>query len=189
MAKINKNYVDNKMLEKALRCWVNDVHICYCLDRRRPKIPEYVGLCILKIIWGLASRQNFSSYSYKDEMVGDAVAHVCTYLHGFNALKGTAFNFISFAAYNSFSARIKIEHRQMYYKNKNLEFMTELKGLKDSNGDFVDPGLQRMMNDSATDFAQKIIDYETKFKPKKKLKKLKATHTKGLFRFIKKGGN
>jgi len=180
------NYVDNSILEDHITNWINDCVVCTCLDRHKPKMPEPVGDAILKIIRGLSTRYNFAKYTYKDDMIGDAIVHVCTYIGSFNRNKGTAFNFISFAAYNSFSNRIKLEHRQSYYKNKNLQFLAEGSGVQNNNGGFNDPGLARMINDSkSSDFMEKILNYEEKHKPKPKIK---IKPKKGLFRFIKDDG-
>ena len=39
----------------------------------RPKVPEYIGECILKIANGLSNRPNFINYTYKDEMISDGI--------------------------------------------------------------------------------------------------------------------
>jgi len=178
-----------KVNEEAIRNWVNDCQVCICLDRKRPKMPECTGREILMIINGLSKRYNFAKYTYREEMIGDAVLHVCKYINGFNSLKGSAFNFITFAAYHSFSNRIKIEHRQSYYKNKNLQIMSSQKGVTDQNGDYLDPGLHAMVNNSQTDFIAKVVSYEDKYKSKKAPKKTaaeKVDRTKGLFKFFEK---
>ena len=179
----HNHYINNDKLEILVSNWVNDFQICECLDRKRPKIPDNIGRAILKIINGLASRYNFHQYTYREEMVGDAIVHVCTYLSSFNRLKGTAFNFISFAASNSFSARIKHEQRQSYYKNKNLQMIADTTGVTDVNGKFIDPGLARMINDSSSsDFAEKVAKYEEKYKTdRQKGIKPKKRLTRGLF--------
>ncbi|MEG1299471.1 MAG: hypothetical protein RSC93_02015 [Erysipelotrichaceae bacterium] len=38
-----------------------------------PKIPDSIGVDILKLANGLGSRYNFSNYTYRDEMVGEAI--------------------------------------------------------------------------------------------------------------------
>ena len=41
--------------------------------KQEPRIPEYIGECFLKIAEGLSHKPNFVRYTYRDEMVMDAV--------------------------------------------------------------------------------------------------------------------
>ena len=66
------DYINNKALSKAVIEY-NERHVIR-MEKGLPqeRIPDVIGLAILKIADGLGSRYNFRNYTYLDEMVGDA---------------------------------------------------------------------------------------------------------------------
>ena len=80
-------------------------------------MPDELSMMIVKIANGLSYAPNFINYSYKDEMIGDAI------LKMFSALKGrkfdvstnnNPFSYFTTIAYHAFINRIKKEkkHRE-----------------------------------------------------------------------------
>lgn len=66
------DYINNKALSKAVIEY-NERHVeRMAKGLPQERIPDVIGLAILKIADGLGSRYNFRNYTYLDEMVGDA---------------------------------------------------------------------------------------------------------------------
>ena len=68
-----KNYINNAEFLEAVKSYKK-----LCLEEEDagdevPRIPNYIGECIFKIATRLASRPNFSGYTYKDDMISDGL--------------------------------------------------------------------------------------------------------------------
>jgi len=50
----------------------------------RPKVSNYIGECFLRIARKVAVRSNFWQYTYRDDMIGDAVEDCLIYMHNFD---------------------------------------------------------------------------------------------------------
>jgi hypothetical protein len=123
MNKKNKeHYVNNAEFLKALIQWKKD-----CVDaedsgeEHPPKIPNYIGECILKISTRLATRPNFNNYTYKDDMILDGIENCIQYLHNFDETKSkNPFAYFTQIIYYAFLRRIMKERKQAYIKTKIL---------------------------------------------------------------------
>lgn len=88
----------------------------------KPKIPEYIGECFLKIAENLAKRPNFYGYSFKDEMVLDAIENMLLYCHNFDPEKSkNPFAYFTQISWFAFVRRIAKEKKQQYIKYKATE--------------------------------------------------------------------
>ena len=107
------HYVNGKDFEDAIRKY-------YETD----KITDYLGEAIKKIASGLSFAPNFINYSYKDEMVGDAVVKMYQALkykkfkldHGFKP-----FSYFTTIAFHAFISRIKKERKNITNSLKSTE--------------------------------------------------------------------
>ena len=156
------NYVDNKRLYGEMIHFINQCRECEKNDERRPKIPEYIGECIFKIATGLAVKPNFSSYTYKDEMISDGIEVCIRYIHNFDPDKSTnPFAYFTQIIYYAFLQRIQKEKKQAYIKAKSFENSAIMNMLVDDpTGQYFD---QHHVIDT-----QRTADLESKIKPKKK---------------------
>jgi hypothetical protein len=130
------HYVNGKAFEDAIREY-------YSTD----KITEYLGEAIKKIASGLSFAPNFINYSYKDEMVGDAVVKMYQALkykkfkldHGFKP-----FSYFTTIAFHAFISRIKKEkkHHQLIeeYRDRQYELMLNSDEDMRSHKVYVKPG-------------------------------------------------
>lgn len=111
------NYVNNKTLYGVL--------VKYNEDKLRldtVRVPEYVGECILLITGRLSTRGNFINYSYKDEMVSDAIENCLAAVDNFDVERYTnPFAYFTQIAWFAFIRRIEKEKRQNYLKYKNYK--------------------------------------------------------------------
>lgn len=88
----------------------------------RPRIPNYIGECFLKIATHLAHRPNFSNYVFKEEMIGDAIESMVVYCHNFDPTKtSSAFAYFTQIAWYSFIRRIEREKKQLAIWDKLIE--------------------------------------------------------------------
>lgn len=118
------NYIDNKALYQAFVEYKKDIARCKKNELKPPKIPDYIGECILLIANRLSSRANFCAYTYKDEMVSDGIENCILYLHNFNPAKSkNPFAYFTKIIYYAFVRRIQKEKKQLYIKRKSAENM------------------------------------------------------------------
>ena len=98
------HYVNSKEFEDA-------ISIYYKTDN----ITEYLADAIRRIAYGLSFAPNFINYSYRDEMIGDAVVKMYQALKykKFKLNKGfSPFSYFTTIAFHAFISRIKKEKKQ-----------------------------------------------------------------------------
>jgi hypothetical protein len=74
------HYIKNKdflafLVKYKAECKLADEH-----SEPHPPLPEFVGECFIKIATNLSRKPNFVSYSFKEEMIGDAIEN-CLHRH------------------------------------------------------------------------------------------------------------
>jgi DNA-directed RNA polymerase specialized sigma24 family protein len=113
------HYVNAKEFEDALTKYYED-----------DKISNYLGESIQRIANGLSYAPNFINYSFKEDMVGDAVLKMYqAILHKkFKLNQGfSPFGYFTTIAYHAFICRIKKEkkHHEVIeeYKERNFDLM------------------------------------------------------------------
>ena len=120
--KIKENYVNNKEFTTAVFQYVESLGKSSA--GKEPKIPEYIGECLIKIANGIAKRPNFSRYSYKDEMVMDALENCVKALPNYKVETVTrsgspnAFAYFTQIAWYAFLRRIQKEKKQQDIKER-----------------------------------------------------------------------
>ncbi len=84
-----------------------------------PRISEYIGKCILQIANRLCLSPNFYSYSYRGEMVSDAIEDAILRINSFDPAKSTnAFSYFTQICYYACVRRIKKEQNQKAIKSE-----------------------------------------------------------------------
>ena len=80
---------------------------------------DYIGECIYKIATRLSTRPNFINYTYRDEMICDAIENCIQYISNFNREKSNnAFAYITQICYYAFLRRIQKEKKQVFIKQE-----------------------------------------------------------------------
>jgi len=69
----NIHYVNNKEFHEALVVYKKKIEDAKIKGLNKPKIPNYLGDCFLKIATHLSYRPNFVNYMYRDDMISDGV--------------------------------------------------------------------------------------------------------------------
>lgn len=119
MAKAKNHYVNNKRMHAALLEWKQRCRIAEERGAPVPRVPEYIGQCILLIAQNLARKPNFMNYSFKEEMIGDGVENCLMYIGNFNPEKyANPFAYFTQIIYYAFLRRIQKEKKQTYIKHK-----------------------------------------------------------------------
>lgn len=119
---MTKNYVDNKLLLVEMIKYTDAYKAAIAEGKEPPKVNNYIGECVWLIANRLSTNRNFIGYSYRDEMIGDAIENCLRYIHNFNAEKSkNPFAYFTQIMYYAFLRRIEKEKKQSYVKYKIME--------------------------------------------------------------------
>ena len=115
--KTQAHYVNNKDFTAAVAEYVSQINEAKAKEKTPPQMSEYIGECIYKIATRLSTRPNFINYTYRDEMICDAIENCIQYIGNFNVEKSNnAFAYITQICYYAFLRRIQKEKKQVYIK-------------------------------------------------------------------------
>ena len=123
-------YVNNKDFTAAVVEHCGNVNAARERGEPDPMVPDYVARCVLRICEGLSHKSNFVRYTYREEMVMDAVENCLRVLDKatFNANAATrkgppnAFGYFTHIAWYAMVRRITKEKKQQDVK---LKFIAE----------------------------------------------------------------
>ena len=168
--KSSNHYIDNKKFYTEMVKFHRACEEAKAEGIETPRIPNYVGECIMMIAKRLATRPNFVGYSYKDEMISDGIENCLTYIHNFNPEKSTnPFAYFTQIIYYAFLRRIQKEKKQTYIKHKNMQNSFVIDDLASEFG--LTNGADEKSDDVIRDFEEKA---EANRKKKKKAAKKKG---------------
>lgn len=128
--KPKEHYVDNKVLAQAVVEYADLVKEAKSKDEEIPTPSEYLGECILRISKGIASKSNFSGYSYKDDMIMDGVQDCLRALKNFKIDAETrsgnpnAFGYFTMIIHRAMIRRIQKEQKQTDIKERIMSNQT-----------------------------------------------------------------
>lgn len=173
MAKNKENhYVNN---EKFLEAIIDYKKLL--LTEPDAQVPEYIGICILDIATRFARKPNFSGYTYKDEMVSDAVENCFQYLTNFDPEKSSnPFAYYTQVAYYAFLRRIMSEKKQSYIKHQMVQEMPveAFSHQEGDDSDMMEHHINSLQTNSTFD-GKAFEDVINKRKQKAEKKKRKKT--------------
>jgi len=127
--KAKPHYVNNRDFSLAVVEYVKSVHAAKDAEKPIPKVTNYVATCFMKISEGLSHRPNFVRYTYREEMVMDAVENCLRAIGNYNIETATrtgkpnAFSYFTQICYFAFIRRITKEKKQQDIKFKFIEKM------------------------------------------------------------------
>lgn len=169
---MSNHYVDNKRLYGEMIKYVNAYHEAKEQGKELPRPNDYIGKCIWLIANRLSTNRNFIGYTYRDEMIGDAIENCLRYLHNFNPEKSNnPFAYFTQIMYYAFLRRIEKEKKQSYIKYKSMEnsiAMNTLVEMSPDDASHFHAVVVTMDYDKLANLSEK---YETKQKEKKTTKK------------------
>lgn len=178
--KARPHYVDNKKFGKALVDYAATVDAAKANGTTIPVVPNYIAECFLKIAEGLSHKVNFIRYTYREEMVMDAVENCLRAITNYNpnavTRTGTqnAFSYFTQICFFAFLRRIEKEKKQQDIKFKFIEqagieeFIAQVEG-DDTHGEqaFIDSLRERIGRIKEKD--SQIKDFAKKEKKNKSL--------------------
>ena len=133
------HYVNNREFSYAVVDYVKLVNEAIEKDEVPPKVTDYIATCFMKISEGLSHRPNFVRYTYRDEMVMDAVENCLRAIRNYKIETATrtgnpnAFSYFTQICFFAFIRRITKEKKQQDIKHRFIERM----GVED----FMDMGM------------------------------------------------
>jgi len=175
------HYVNNALFSQSVVDHVISVREAEAAGEKIPQMPRYVAECFLKISEGLSHKSNFVRYTYREEMVMDAVENCLRACKNYNVEAATrkgkpnAFGYFTQIAWYAFLRRIKKEQRQQDVK---LNYLAE-SGLEEFMVDpNEDPQVAKAVQSFVDNLRRRIDDVkenDTKIKDYKKKMVTKRT--------------
>ncbi len=161
------HYVNNAEMLAAIKQYRADIAKAKEEGTEPPRIPEYIGECILKIANRLSHKHNFINYSYRDDMILDGIENCMHCITSFDPDKSSnPFSYFTQVIYFAFLRRIAKEKKQSYIRGKLIQEMAfdsfELQD-HDDDADF---------KNAYTAFIQSHSNFDDSFVKKKEKKKV-----------------
>ena len=120
------HYVNNADFSQAVVDYVKSVNEAKSNEVKIPVVPDYIAECFLRIAEGLSHKSNFIRYTYREEMVMDAVENCLKAIDNYNIETATrtgkpnAFAYFTQISWYAFLRRISKEKKQQDIKLKYL---------------------------------------------------------------------
>ena len=121
------HYVNNKEFSLSVVEYVKLVNEAQANGTQLPVVTDYIATCFLKIAQGLSHKANFIRYTYREEMVMDAVENCLKAITNYNIDAATrtgnpnAFAYFTQICYYAFLRRLAKEKKQQDIKFKYIE--------------------------------------------------------------------
>tara|TARA_Y100000813_G_scaffold72216_1_gene51135 strand:- start:4457 stop:5038 length:582 start_codon:yes stop_codon:yes gene_type:complete len=150
------HYVNNAEFSQAVVDYVGKLEECRKEQITLPKVPDYIAQCFLRIAEGLSHKANFIRYTYREEMVMDAVENCLKAISNYNLEAATrtgkpnAFAYFTQITWFAFLRRITKEKKQQDIK---LKYLT-----KSGIESFIDVGDEAAAESVATHFVDTLKD-------------------------------
>jgi hypothetical protein len=173
MAKMKRasiHYVNNKEFSQAVVDYCQTVEKAKTDSTPLPIVPDYIASCFLRISEGLSHKSNFIRYTYREEMVMDAVENCLRAIENYNIEAATrtglpnAFAYFTQISWYAFLRRIAKEKKQQEIK---LRYLSQ-SGIEDYivSGD-LDAGSKQAIQafvDTLKDRIDKVKEKDTELK-------------------------
>jgi len=150
------HYVNNAQFSQAVVDYVGHLDECKKEETTLPKVPDYIAQCFLRIAEGLSHKANFIRYTYREEMVMDAVENCLKAISNYNLEAATrtgkpnAFAYFTQITWFAFLRRITKEKKQQEIK---IKYLT-----KSGVESFIDTGTEQGAVDVASHFVDTLRD-------------------------------
>ena len=179
------HYVNNKDFLKSLIDYKKKLSESKKKKCDEPPLDEYIGHCFLKIAENLSRKPNFASYTFREDMISDAVENCVRSVDKFNPSKSkNPFAYFTQIIYFAFLRKISSEKKQLYTRYKATEQLGFLQDVKQGDlGEIGQDDHQFKVYENINDF---IVAFETskKEKMKKTKKKPSKTMSRGILKFM-----
>jgi hypothetical protein len=185
MAKMKRasiHYVNNKEFSQAVVEYCKVLEEAKIAKHQLPIVPDYIATCFLRISEGLSHKSNFIRYTYREEMVMDAVENCLRAIENYNIEAATrtglpnAFAYFTQISWYAFLRRIAKEKKQQEIK---LRYLSQ-SGIEDYivSGD-LDAGSKQAVQafiDTLKDRIDKVKEKDSEFKIYAKEEKIRKRY-------------
>ena len=185
MAKMKRasiHYVNNKEFSQAVVEYCKVLEEAKIAKHQLPIVPDYIATCFLRISEGLSHKSNFIRYTYREEMVMDAVENCLRAIENYNIEAATrtglpnAFAYFTQISWYAFLRRIAKEKKQQEIK---LRYLSQ-SGIEDYivSGD-LDAGSKQAIQafiDTLKDRIDKVKEKDSEFKIYAKEEKIRKRY-------------
>jgi len=156
----SKHYIDNKQFLAALIEFKKEVNKAKNNEEQRPQVPDYIGDCFIKIANHLAYKSNFINYSFREDMILDAIENCLIYMDNFDPKKSSnPFAYFTQITYYAFLRRIQKEKKHLQTKYRYIESL-DIEGIIRQAHDegSYDNGFIRYLKQQADTAQQELHD-------------------------------
>ena len=164
------HYVNNREFSQAVVDYCEDVSAAKSAGNEIPIVPNYIAECFLRIAEGLSHKSNFIRYTYREEMVMDAVENCLKAIENYNVEAATrtgnpnAFAYFTQISWFAFLRRIAKEKKQQDVK---LKYLSQ-SGLEDfivsNTSDVASVQAVQAFVDTLKDRIDKVKEKDNEFK-------------------------
>jgi hypothetical protein len=176
------HYVNNAEFSQAVVDYVKIVQEAKTQETKLPIVPDYIAQCFLRIAEGLSHKSNFIRYTYREEMVMDAVENCLKAIENYNLEAATrtgkpnAFAYFTQITWYAFLRRIAKEKKQQDIKLKYLTKSGIENFMVNEHGDEMTQQVAGAFIDTLRGRIEKVryVDSEVKELVKEEKKKRKS---------------
>ena len=176
------HYVNNAEFSQAVVDYVTVLQEAKKEERQLPVVPDYIASCFLRIAEGLSHKSNFIRYTYREEMVMDAVENCLKAIENYDISAATrtgkpnAFAYFTQITWYAFLRRIAKEKKQQDIKLKYLTKSGIENFIDNELGDEMSQQVVGAFVDTLRDRIEKVrhVDAEIKEFVKEEKKKRRA---------------
>lgn len=171
--KKKNHYVDNERFLNEIVEYKKKIAEAKEQGLDKPRVSEYIGKCIYLIAENLSHKPRFMNYSFRDELVSDAIENCFLYFDNFNPDKGSnPFAYFTQIIYYAFHRRISKEEKNRYIIYKKFQESvldtSDAALMVDSDDNHL---ISSTMYDNLNEFIKKFEGREAEKKEKRKAAK------------------
>lgn len=170
------HYIDNQQFLAALIEHRGRVLAAKEAGTEIPQISNYLGDCFIKIARHLSFKSNFINYSYKDEMISDAIENCLAVVNNFDPAKSkNPFAYFTQITFFAFVRRIQKEKKQLQTKYRYIDQLdlNDIITQEQDNGEFQNQFLDYLKSQTDGYDYEKVMSPATKAALKKAAAKQK----------------
>jgi hypothetical protein len=171
-----RNYINNKEFYADIVAYHKLVDQADKEGIDRPQIPNAIGTKILLICMRLSDSYNFINYTYKDEMISDAIENCVAAVLKFDYKRfNNPHAFFTTCAWNAFVRRIGKEQKQQVIKHLNMEHMSlDMEEMSMGHGGTNGRAPNERVSEGLRHHYEVIEKFEERMNKKKKAQDVKA---------------
>ena len=173
------HYVNNADFSQAVVDYVTSANEAKNGNRKIPKVTNYIAQCFLRIAEGLSHKSNFIRYTYREEMVMDAVENCLKAINNYDIEAATrtgkpnAFAYFTQITWFAFLRRIAKEKKQQEVKMKYLASSGIENFIMNENGDEVSKQVAEFFVDTLKTRIDRVKSVDKEVKEYNKIEKKK----------------